>query len=141
MDGEKFDDLIRKLATIRMTRMDALRGMVAGAAATVTGATSLDLEDAEAKKKAKAAGKKGGNGKGGRGGKKKRGNGGKQQPTNDTGGGGGGDAGGSSEEPGTAHGLPSLWDRTCTSSRIGGPARSVGRRCAPDGGTRRPVPR
>src|SRR5215207_7905343 len=52
MDGEKFDDLIRRLATVQVTRLNALRGLVATAAAALTG-TSL-LDETEAKKKAKA---------------------------------------------------------------------------------------
>src|SRR5215212_10187017 len=71
MDGEKFDELIRKLTTIRLTRLSALRGMVAGAAAAVTGASVLeDAEAKKAKKKAKADAK-GGNHKGGKGGSHK----------------------------------------------------------------------
>jgi hypothetical protein len=58
MDGEKFDDLIRKICTTRLTRVGALRGMVAGAAAALTGAT-LAFEETAGKGK-KGAAKKGG---------------------------------------------------------------------------------
>src|SRR5215212_5785104 len=49
MDAQKFDDLIRRLATERLTRLTALRGIVAGAAAAMTGA-NLGLDETEAKK-------------------------------------------------------------------------------------------
>jgi len=39
MDGKKFDSLIKQFCTTRLTRKSALRGLVAGAAAAVTGAS------------------------------------------------------------------------------------------------------
>jgi hypothetical protein len=59
MDGHTFDELIRRLGTTRLTRVRALRGIVAAATAAVTG-TSLGLDVMEAKKKAKAGRKQGG---------------------------------------------------------------------------------
>jgi hypothetical protein len=59
MDGEKFDDLLKRFCTTRLTRLDALRGLVAGAAAALTGA-SIGSDDAEAKNKKKGAAKQGG---------------------------------------------------------------------------------
>jgi hypothetical protein len=56
MDGHKFDDLIRRLTVTRLTRWDALRGLVAGAAA-VTGVARVADETA-AKKRGKGKGKK-----------------------------------------------------------------------------------
>jgi hypothetical protein len=65
MDGEKFDDLIRKLCTTRLTRLGALRGLAVGAAAVLTGATlASDETDAKSKKKKKGGAKKGGAKKG-----------------------------------------------------------------------------
>src|SRR3954469_14460146 len=58
MDGEKFDDLVKRLAAARLTRLDALRGLIASAAVGLTGATLAD--ETAAKKHGKAAGKKGG---------------------------------------------------------------------------------
>src|SRR4051794_7156837 len=58
MDGDTFDDLVKRLTQARVTRLEALRGLVASAAVGLTGATRA--ADADAKKK----GKKGrGNGK------------------------------------------------------------------------------
>jgi hypothetical protein len=83
MDGEKFDDLIRQFCTTRLTRLSALRGLVAGAAAALTGATlASDDTDAKGKKRGNAqrgGGKKGkaqrsgGNKKGGKGRNNKKG--------------------------------------------------------------------
>ncbi len=50
MDGERFDDLIRRMSAIRLTRGSTLRGLVAGAAAALTGAT-LAADDTDAKNK------------------------------------------------------------------------------------------
>src|SRR5262245_24756579 len=62
MDGDTFDELVKRLTQARVTRLEALRGLLAGAAVGLTGATLAD--DADAKQKRKAAGKKGrGNGK------------------------------------------------------------------------------
>jgi hypothetical protein len=72
MDGQTFDDLVKRLATIRLTRLVALRGLVTSAAMALTGAT-LTAEETEAKKKTKAAGKKGGHKKATGGSKKKHG--------------------------------------------------------------------
>ena len=47
MDGEKFDNLIRQICTTRLTRVSALRGLVAGAVAALTGAT-LASDDTDA---------------------------------------------------------------------------------------------
>src|SRR4051794_16494802 len=52
MDGEKFDDLIKRLFTIRLTRGNTLRGLAAGAAAALTGAT-LAEDETDAKGKSK----------------------------------------------------------------------------------------
>ena len=38
MDDQRFDDLVRRLGTERLTRASALRGLVAGAVAALTGA-------------------------------------------------------------------------------------------------------
>jgi hypothetical protein len=38
MDGERFDDLIRRLYTARLSRVNALRGVAGGVAAVLTGA-------------------------------------------------------------------------------------------------------
>ena len=72
MDGEKFDALLKRMCTTRLTRLDALRGLVAGAAAAVTGA-SLGSNETKAQKKKKKGGVKAQNKKtkkGGRGGGK-----------------------------------------------------------------------
>ena len=52
MDGETFDDLVKRLTAARLTRLDALRGLIASAAVGLTGAT-LGIDETEAKKKAK----------------------------------------------------------------------------------------
>jgi hypothetical protein len=66
MDGEKFDDLLKRLCTTRLTRISALRGLVAGAAAALTGA-AIASDETDAKKKRggakKGAAKKGRKGK------------------------------------------------------------------------------
>ena len=49
MDGTRFDDLIKGLCTKRLTRLSALRGLVAGAAAAVAG-VALFSEETDAKK-------------------------------------------------------------------------------------------
>ena len=49
MDSMTFDGIARTLGS-RMTRRSALRGLVAGAAATVAGGALLQAEDASAKK-------------------------------------------------------------------------------------------
>ena len=64
MDGETFDDLVKRLTATRLTRWDALRGLLASAAVGLTGATLAAAVDA--RKKSKAARKKakvGGKGK------------------------------------------------------------------------------
>src|SRR5215208_6354303 len=50
MDGQKFDELVKQFCTTRLTRLSALRGLVAGAAAAVTG-SALATDDADAKGK------------------------------------------------------------------------------------------
>ena len=60
MDAETFDTLVKRLTQTRLTRWDALRGLIVGAAVGLTGATPAD--ETGAKKKAKAAGKKRGKG-------------------------------------------------------------------------------
>src|SRR3954453_16184021 len=65
MDGEKFDDIIKRLFTIRLTRGNTLRGLAAGAAAALTGATLAEDEtDAKGKhhKSGHAAHEAGGHG-------------------------------------------------------------------------------
>ncbi len=54
MDGQQFDAHVQRLTQVRLTRLDALRGLIASAAAGLTGATLIDDTDA------KRAGKKGG---------------------------------------------------------------------------------
>ncbi len=49
MDGTQFDQLIKRLGTTRVSRLTALRGLVAGAVAGATG-MSLTREEAGAKK-------------------------------------------------------------------------------------------
>ena len=49
MDGERFDDLVKKFCTTRLTRLSALRGLAGGAAAVLTGAV-LASDETEAKK-------------------------------------------------------------------------------------------
>jgi hypothetical protein len=48
MDGERFDSLIKRLGSTRVTRLTALRGLAAGAVASLTG-ISLFAEEGEAK--------------------------------------------------------------------------------------------
>src|SRR3954463_7207122 len=65
MDGEKFDDLIKRLAAIRLTRAGTLRGLAAATAAALTGGVLADDEtDATGKhhKSGHAAHKDGGHG-------------------------------------------------------------------------------
>ena len=50
MDGEKFDALLKRICTTRLTRISALRGLVAGAAAALTGA-AIASDETDAKKK------------------------------------------------------------------------------------------
>src|SRR5215216_2806487 len=50
MDGKKFDSLIKRFCSTQMTRKSALRGLVAGAAAAITG-SALIADDAAAKKR------------------------------------------------------------------------------------------
>src|SRR5688572_8405405 len=57
MDGEKFDDLLKKVCTTRLTRLSALRGLAVAAVATVTGSAFV-ANDAVAGKKSKKARKK-----------------------------------------------------------------------------------
>jgi hypothetical protein len=52
MDGTRFDRLIKSIATQRVSRLTALRGLAAGAVASVTGLSLLG-EEGEAKKKGK----------------------------------------------------------------------------------------
>jgi len=47
MDGEKFDDLLKKVCTTRLTRLGALRGLAVAAVAAVTG-SALVADDASA---------------------------------------------------------------------------------------------
>src|SRR5215203_2542736 len=58
MDGQKFDELIKQICTTRLTRLNALRGLVAGAAAAVTG-SALVAHDAGATKGRHSGKKKG----------------------------------------------------------------------------------
>src|SRR5215218_5808419 len=60
MDGENFDDLLKKVCTTRLTRLGMLRGLAAGAMAALAG-SAVGSDDADAKK---------GGGKGKKGGKK-----------------------------------------------------------------------
>src|SRR5215203_4935753 len=65
MDGENFDDLLKKVCTTRLTRLGMLRGLAAGAVAALAG-SAVGSDDA-------VAGKGGGKGKkGGGGGKGKK---------------------------------------------------------------------
>jgi hypothetical protein len=50
MDGERFDSLIKRLGTTRLTRLAALRGLAAGAVATLVG-VSLTADEARAARK------------------------------------------------------------------------------------------
>jgi hypothetical protein len=47
MDGERFDSLIKRLGTTRLTRLTALRGLAAGSVAALTG-LNLFAEEADA---------------------------------------------------------------------------------------------
>src|SRR5215210_4216876 len=40
MEDQRFDDLVKRLSTTRLTRMSVLRGLAAGAVATVAGTAS-----------------------------------------------------------------------------------------------------
>ena len=57
MEGETFDDLVKRLTEARLTRLDALRGVLASAAVGLAGAT-LSAEETAAKKQGKGKGKK-----------------------------------------------------------------------------------
>lgn len=57
MDSEKFDDLIKRMGTARVTRLTALRGLVGGAVAAVAG-TAIATSDADAKSKKRGKSKK-----------------------------------------------------------------------------------
>src|SRR5215211_789495 len=52
MEDQRFDDLVKRLCTTRLTRLSALRGLAGGAAAALTGAL-LASDDTEAKKRAR----------------------------------------------------------------------------------------
>ena len=58
MDGETFDNLVKRLTQARLTRLDALRGVLASAAVGLAGAT-LSAEETVAKKQGKGKGRKG----------------------------------------------------------------------------------
>jgi Cys-rich repeat protein len=51
MDGERFDSLIKRLGTTRLTRLAALRGLAVGAVASVTGLSLLGQEAEAAERK------------------------------------------------------------------------------------------
>ena len=57
MDGEKFDDLLKKVCTTRLTRLGVVRGLAVGAMAAVTGSAFV-ADDAVAGKKSKKARRK-----------------------------------------------------------------------------------
>jgi hypothetical protein len=57
MDSEKFDDLIKRIGTARVSRLTALKGLVGGAAVALTGA-AVATSDADAKNKKKGKSKK-----------------------------------------------------------------------------------
>jgi len=58
MDGERFDSLIKRFTVTRVTRLEALRSLVGGAAVAVTGAAfASEVADAK-KKRGKKKGKK-----------------------------------------------------------------------------------
>src|SRR5215218_8492754 len=61
MDGENFDDLLKKVCTTRLTRLSVLRGLAAGAVAALAG-SAVGSDDADAKKGGGGKGKKGGGG-------------------------------------------------------------------------------
>ena len=50
MDGDRFDDLIKRLGTTRLTRLTALRGLAVGALAATLGIAAPDEADAKRKK-------------------------------------------------------------------------------------------
>src|SRR4051812_46673034 len=55
MDAERFDAMIKRFTVTRMTRLDAVRGLLAGAGLAVTGATVAAVEaDAKGKGKGKS---------------------------------------------------------------------------------------
>ena len=56
MDGEQFDNILRRFCSTRITRVDTLRGLVAGAAAALTG-SALVSDDADARKGGKGKGR------------------------------------------------------------------------------------
>jgi hypothetical protein len=58
MEGETFDDLVKRLTAARLSRLDALRGVLASAAVGLAGATRSPAETA-AKKPGKGKGRKG----------------------------------------------------------------------------------
>jgi hypothetical protein len=51
MDGERFDSLIKRLGTTRLTRLAALRGLAVGAVASLTGLSLLGEESEAADRK------------------------------------------------------------------------------------------
>jgi hypothetical protein len=57
MDSEKFDDLIKRIGTARVSRLTALKGLLGGAAVALTGA-AVATSDADAKNKKKGKSKK-----------------------------------------------------------------------------------
>ena len=61
MDGATFDALVKRLTQTRLSRLEALRGVLATAVVGLTGASLA--ADTAAKRKRKGAGKKGGKGK------------------------------------------------------------------------------
>ena len=52
MDGDTFDDLVKRLTQTRLSRVDALRGMLASAVVGLTGAPLADETDARKKRNA-----------------------------------------------------------------------------------------
>jgi hypothetical protein len=65
MDGERFDSLIKRFTVTRVTRLEAVRGLLAGAGLAVTGAAfASEIADAKSKHKGKKK-KKSKKGKGG----------------------------------------------------------------------------
>jgi hypothetical protein len=59
MDGKQFDSLIKRFTVTRMTRLEAVRGLIAGAGLAVTGTVlASDVIDAKHKGKKKKKGKK-----------------------------------------------------------------------------------
>lgn len=57
MEPNTFDDIIKRACTTRLTRLDTLRGLAAGAFAAVSGATFANLDADAKKKKRKSKGK------------------------------------------------------------------------------------